>query len=66
MDWFLYDNGLRHERVKVFDVTLLMLFAVCTLCLLDPKQGFTRNFIRFTVRNMRTETEDMKPYIICL
>ena len=18
MDWFLYDNGLRHERVKVF------------------------------------------------
>ena len=19
MDWFLYDNGLRHERVKVFD-----------------------------------------------
>ena len=20
VDWFLYDNGLRHERVNVFDV----------------------------------------------
>ena len=20
LDWFLYDNGLRHERVHVFDV----------------------------------------------
>ena len=25
MDWFLYDNGLRHERVKYFSVDLIKL-----------------------------------------
>ena len=23
MDWFLYDNGLRHERVNTFKVTFI-------------------------------------------
>ena len=22
MDWFLYDNGLRHERVKLLEIEL--------------------------------------------
>ena len=26
MDWFLYDNGLRHERVKYHDLNLLIMF----------------------------------------
>ena len=27
MDWFLFDNGLRHERVKdsIFDVLLVLI-----------------------------------------
>ena len=25
MDWFLYDNGLRHERVNIFDIELRFL-----------------------------------------
>ena len=28
MDWFLYDNGLRHERVKKCDICMLVLGAV--------------------------------------
>ena len=27
MDWFLYDNGLRHERVKIFSKSLFTLLA---------------------------------------
>ena len=23
MDWFLYDNGLRHENVKLFEIELI-------------------------------------------
>ena len=26
MDWFLYDNGLRHERLKYHDLNLLIMF----------------------------------------
>ena len=32
MDWFLYDNGLRHERVK------------CKLCLQNPIKFMKKNF----------------------
>ena len=28
MDWFLYDIGLRHERVKYISFSLLLLFNV--------------------------------------
>ena len=33
MDWFLFDNGLRHERVKTFfcAFTLLMQYVVLTV-----------------------------------
>ena len=31
MDWFLYDNGLRHERVKQAAGSLVDLFILCQL-----------------------------------
>ena len=27
VDWFLYDNGLRHERVKLLQKKFLVIFA---------------------------------------
>ena len=26
MDWFLYDNGLRHERVNIVNVFMILLY----------------------------------------
>ena len=26
MDWFLYDNGVRHERVKLFNFSVKLIF----------------------------------------
>ena len=41
MDWFLYDNGLRHERVnRVCDHTI---FEIVT----DPKDMDQRTFKRY-------------------
>ena len=41
MNWFLYDNGLRHERVKHFFLALQLLLSERqslhdNLCLIDP------------------------------
>ena len=36
MDWFLYDNGLRHERVKHIQVInlLFLLFTLSNTCII--------------------------------
>ena len=34
MDWFLYDNGLRHERVNVFDNNIPK-YDHCISCIID-------------------------------
>ena len=34
MDWFLYDNGLRHERVKGSSITIVLLYYSSITCLL--------------------------------
>ena len=31
MDWFLYDNGLRHERVKTYKTTIKQMYSCATL-----------------------------------
>ena len=34
MDWFLYDNGLRHEKLKIFRFSLKFLLVKYTLLLI--------------------------------
>ena len=36
MDWFLYDIGLRHERVKVFKTTKIILVKLVNLFQVRP------------------------------
>ena len=43
MDWFLYDNGLRHERVKVCRSSRPEVFC---------KNGVLRNFIKLTGKQL--------------
>ena len=42
MDWFLYDNGLRHERVKV---KVLKTFKISSDCPIKTYQSFKRRVI---------------------
>ena len=44
MDWFLYDNGLRHERVKIFHIIRLLKSAIL-------KYFTTFKFIKHPIRN---------------
>ena len=40
MDWFLYDNGLRHERVKLFYLVLTHFIPLVSL--------WSRGFLMFS------------------
>ena len=42
MDWFLYDNGLRHERVKVHCTSELVLIVVVQLHYNETPRGGSR------------------------
>ena len=54
MDWFLYDNGLRHERVKVImlklrmsDTVSLYLIFICLPYALFPVQSTSKYLLVF-------------------
>ena len=46
MDWFLHDNGLRHERVK-FQRTIFIGCSICTFKKNERKKRKKMNF-RYT------------------
>ena len=43
MNWFLYDNGLRHERVKLRHVRLYAFISIC--CMLHKYIEFDQDFL---------------------
>ena len=50
MDWFLYDNGLRHERVKVNYENTRTTYEICSeLTIKTPERRHWRRFGVFIV-----------------
>ena len=61
MDWFLYDNGLRHKRVKIFSTRFLSEWD-----LKGAKQTYFFDFYRYVESKSRLEntfslTSDLFP-----
>ena len=47
MDWFLYDNGLRHERVKYVAIHSYQLILILTTYLFIINSVTSANFAHF-------------------
>ena len=40
MDWFLYDNGLRHERVNISAYSFIVIYDYYKCTLSQPEKKF--------------------------
>ena len=56
MDWFLYDNGFRHERVKYNSASLRLHHKICLL-LIPPTVYIDRLYLSAGNINLSSVTE---------